>query len=70
MKSFCSLPPDTLSFTKLSSIIDVERFYMEEDMKEREREKCPLSFNIMSHAPHTSIIELNLKSFVEKRPQY
>ena len=29
-------------------------------MKGREREKCPLSFNIMSHAPHTSIIELNL----------
>ena len=46
----------------MSSIIDVERFYMEEDMKGREREKFPLSLNIMSHAPHTSIIELNLVS--------
>ena len=28
-------------------------------MKGREREKFPLSLNIMSHTPHTSIIELN-----------
>ena len=49
--------------TKLSSIIDVERFYMEEDMKGRERENFPLSLNIMNHTRHTSIIELNLGRF-------
>ena len=47
------------SLIGLGSISNVERFYMEEDMKGREREKIPLSFNIMSHTPHTSIIELN-----------
>ena len=45
---------------KLSSISNVERFYLEVDMKGRERKTFPLSFNIVSHTPHTSIIELNL----------
>ena len=44
---------------KLSSISNVERFYLEVDMKGRERKTFPLSFNIVSHTPHTSIIELN-----------
>ena len=46
--------------SKLSSILAEQRFYMEEDMNGRGREKSPLSFNIIYRC--SAKFELNLVS--------
>ena len=49
--------------TKLSSISNVERFYMEEDMKGREREKFIIDYECST--PHsTALTLLNSKMYI------